>query len=547
MNIPQQALAFSLLILSVQPGFCQGPPPAPLGSPLPLNSWTLAAPPWSSDFGDLARGYSGLNEAPGWSEAGTCLSVDTNICAYLNFDVFETYADVWTNISVCSSNGSLSFWYQPNYTSMADGGNGPQSWSALISIGAYTSNASVGNWLIAIDPSASNIVFLTASNGSRQMVFKYPIDMDAGDFWQIAVAWSDTNTALYLNGELATNAQPVLYRPTVSECLAYGFFVGSLGTNGDGQARGQFQDLISYDYPLTAEEVAQDYANVSAAILNWGGTLPGGGRHGFHPDDGVPVPGGGGDFSTNGGGSAPEFVIPTYSCSTNYATCTNFWLAITNSPTQAFVSIDSTLSNLSYQIWTNADLSTTNWGLWKTLLATNSITVASPLNLNSNALFFEGMLIWSTTGSGIPDWWLMNYFNTIDINSNADYDGSGYSVLYDYEYGIDPNVISFYLTVSNQYVNTGSLPLQMTVTAGIPSYMATLVDDTNWADADWIAYNSSLSVSIGKIRAGTRFGWVCAGCRRPPNKPGTGIGPSWRRPRRCWLSPTLPPPALCSP
>jgi hypothetical protein len=157
----------------------------------------------------------------------------------------------------------------------------------------------VGDWLIAIDPPGSNILFLTSSNGSRQVVFKYPIDIDAGDFWQIGVAWSETNTALYLNGELATNAQPILYRPTISESLNYGFFVGSLGTNGDGQARGQFQDLASYDFPLTADQVAQDYARVSAAILNWGGTLPGGGFGGFHADDdGVPETSG---SPTNGG------------------------------------------------------------------------------------------------------------------------------------------------------------------------------------------------------------------------------------------------------
>jgi len=66
------------------------------------------------------------------------------------------------------------------------------------------------------------------------------------------------------------------------------------------------------------------------------------------------------------------------------------------------------------------------------------------------------------------------YFGTVDINTNADYDGNGQSVLQDYQQGIDPNIISFYLSVSNQYVNSASVPVQINVTAGMPSYMAVL-------------------------------------------------------------------------
>ncbi len=431
MNIPRcrnrpaaiLALFSSLFLLSSGAGRCQdGPPPIPPGSLFPLNSWSLSAPPWDSDYGDPARSFTGLNVASGWSDAGTCLSLDTNSQAFLNIEVYQQ-PDNWTNINVASSNGSLSFWYQPNYTSVADGGNGPGNWAALFNIGAYTTNASVGDWLLAIDPPASNILFLTTSNGSRQVVFRYPIDMDAGDWWQIGVSWSETNTCLYLNGQMATNCGPVGCRPTYSECLEYGFFVGSLGTNGDGQARGQFQDLFSYDYPQTADESAQDYARVSAAILGWGGTTPGGG--GFHANDSGPPP-----IDTNGGSggfSGPEISIPSYSFTSNYSAYGNFWLVASNSPGGVLLGIYSTLSNLTYQICTNSDLSTSNWGLWQTVTATNNITLTPPLEPGSNALFFKGTLVWSTTTLGLPDWWAMQYFGTLDIDPSAAY-GSGLEV-----------------------------------------------------------------------------------------------------------------------
>jgi hypothetical protein len=216
---------------------------------------------------------------------------------------------------VDSATGTLEFWFQPNFTSLEDGGNGIGNWASLINIGAYRPDASVGDWLLAIDPPASNVLFLTASNGARQVVFSYPIGMDAGEWWNIDLTWSETNTCLYLNGQLATNAGPVVYRPSYSECLEYGLFVGSLGTNGQGQAMGQFQNLVSYDYPLAAQDVALEYARGSAAILKAAGTVADGGFHAADGDPGPPGMPGGGDFSTNGEGTnlppACNLTIPT--------------------------------------------------------------------------------------------------------------------------------------------------------------------------------------------------------------------------------------------
>jgi hypothetical protein len=107
-----------------------------------------------------------------------------------------------------------------------------------------------------------------------------------------------------------------------------------------------------------------------------------------------------------------------------------------------------------------------------------------------------------STNNGLPSSWLTEYFGTVDISSNADYDASGMTVLQDYQQGLDPNVITFNLSVINQYVKTGSVPLQIALTAGIPYYMAALVDDTNLADAHWIPYNPLPIVSVG-----TNEGW----------------------------------------
>ncbi len=468
-----------------------GPPSIPPGSQFPPNSWSLSALPWDSDFGDPARAYTGLNVVPGWSNDGTCLSVDTN-CAYLNLEVYQQ-PDSWTNISVDSSNGSLSFWYQANYTSVADGGDGPGNWAALINIGAYTTNATVGDWLLAIDPPASNILFLTASGGSRQVVFKYPIDMDAGDWWQIGVSWSDTNTCLYLNGQLATNGGPVVYRPTYGECLEYGFFVGSLGTNGNGQARGQFQNLLSYDYPLSPDEVARDYAGISAAILDWGATIRGGG--GFHANDSGPPEVGGGD----GGGSTNS--PPAF----NFTQPTNgLWLEMTGvSNGTAYLNLHNA-TNYVYEVFSTTDLSAP-WNIETEVFpGTNQPTTPFTVPQSERGDLFLWARDWTgitSNGNQTPDWWFWYYFGTLGL-SDTNMDSAGNTLISDYQNGMDPNVIAFNLAVTNQYVKSGNVPLQITGTTGTPFYMATLVDDTNLADANWIPYNPSPLALIG-----TNEGW----------------------------------------
>ena len=50
-------------------------------------------------------------------------------------------------------------------------------------------------------------------------------------------------------------------------------YMGSDAT-GVFQGRGQFQNLEIYSFPLNAAEIAQNHANVSAVILDWGGYVP---------------------------------------------------------------------------------------------------------------------------------------------------------------------------------------------------------------------------------------------------------------------------------
>jgi hypothetical protein len=273
MKNPQQlcrlfirAFVFALLVVVLSvPGFCQsGPPALPFSL---LDGWVLDQPDWLDIYGGPPLGFTNLNTAPGWSLAGTALSVDTNCGAFLDLTVIDDFGD--TNIFLDS--GTILFWYQANWTSTADGGDGPTNWATMLSIGNWTSNAAQSAWTIAIDPDGTNLIFLAQSNGTEQIVLTAPIDFDAGDWHNIALTYSSTNCCLYLEGEPVTNTGPIAYLPTDSDCAEYGAFVGSEGSNGVFQARGQFQDLESDDGPFTADMIAEEYGDTAAVIVAAGG------------------------------------------------------------------------------------------------------------------------------------------------------------------------------------------------------------------------------------------------------------------------------------
>ncbi len=103
----------------------------------------------------------------------------------------------------------------------------------------------------------------------------------------------------------------------------------------------------------------------------------------------------------------------------------------------------------------------------------------------------------TSNGNTTPDWWFYEYFGTANL-SDSDRDSQNNTLLFDYTYNIDPNIINFSLQFTNIYWNSnasGSFSIQ----EGKPFYEAIMVDDTNYiADAVWQTYTeSNFTVNLG--------------------------------------------------
>ena len=231
-------------------------PPVPGGggfTNILLNSWSFTdTTNWLSDRGYAPLSFTNLNVSD--LGAGTALVLDSPDAAWLQYNVVEN--DSHTNLTV--DQGSVMFWFAPDWAGTNEGGTGPGQWGRLIEVGSYTADARFGWWSLYADPDGVNLYFAAQTNdGSQAIYLSAPIDWTTNRWHLLALTYCATNSALYVDGELATNGLPVTYWPG-PDVLANGFWIGS-DSNGVAQARGMFDSLKTYANVLDPDFIADTF------------------------------------------------------------------------------------------------------------------------------------------------------------------------------------------------------------------------------------------------------------------------------------------------
>jgi hypothetical protein len=224
---------------------------------IPLNSWSFQNHTnWTSDTGYAPVSFTNLS----YSDLGNgnSLVVDTNIPAWLQYNVFEN--DGTTNLTV--DTGTVMFWFAPNWSGTNQGGSGPGVFGRLLEVGTYTTNSSYGFWSLYVDDVGNNLYFSAQTNdlsGTFTNYLTVPIAWTTNYFHFITLTYSATNTALYLDGTLATNRPGVSIYPGTN-VLANGFYVGS-SSNGVNQVHGMFNSLQTFNTPLDGGTIRQIFSD----------------------------------------------------------------------------------------------------------------------------------------------------------------------------------------------------------------------------------------------------------------------------------------------
>jgi hypothetical protein len=239
------------------------PPPLPTSPGSILDYWTFDDTNWLSGHGFPPKAFYGIQSVPGWSSNALQI-IGTN--ALLQYHEMETNG--LTNI-VCP-NGTIWLWFLPNWASTNSGGAGPGAYGRLIDMGVYTTNSSYGWWSLYMDPSGTAIFFSAQTNGVGATYLNASMQWPSNHWHFVALTYSPTNSALYLDGQLATNGSGVLYYPSAAVRATNGFSIGS-DTSGLNLAQGQFDWLRTFNYPVDGGLISNYY---QAVIKAYGGGAP---------------------------------------------------------------------------------------------------------------------------------------------------------------------------------------------------------------------------------------------------------------------------------
>ena len=206
---------------------------------------------WAGDAGQLPLVASNVVGVISWST--NAVLIDTNIAML-------TYRDVETNgnANINLRAGTIRFWFSPDWSSTNAGGIGPQSEGRLIEMGSKGS--ANGWWGLVVGSSGTNIYFGTKTNSSGTLTTNLTaaISWTSNVWHQIVLTYSTNSSSLYLDGQpVFTNGLGTAYWPGLA-VRALGFTLGGSAT-GTNQARGVFDELETFNYPLGAGGIATNY------------------------------------------------------------------------------------------------------------------------------------------------------------------------------------------------------------------------------------------------------------------------------------------------
>jgi hypothetical protein len=171
----------------------------------------------------------------------------------------------------------------------------------------------------------------------------------------------------------------------------------------------------------------------------------------------------------------------------------SLWLQITNVANNIVFANLNRASDAVYEIYstTNLAVATTavsNWDIETEVFPVNTNTTPFNVPMNGRSNLFLWARDWTgitSDGNTVPEWWLWEYLETVNI-SDANLDSLGQNtLLYDFENGFDPNVVQFSLQFTNDYFYANPISGAVSIQTGEPSYVAVLVNDANFNDAVW--------------------------------------------------------------
>jgi len=198
-------------------------------------------------------------------------------------------------------------------------------------------------------------------------------------------------------------------------------------------------------------------------------------------------------LSTGSGSSGTTLSFVPYTFDTN-----KLYLQITQ-VTNGLASLNlNNATNQVYAIWEATNI-LAGWQVATEIWPTNPtvMPVTIPTSTNQNLYFrAEDWTGVTENGNTTPDWWFWENFGTTAL-SDTNLDGQGNTLLYDYQNGLNPDIINFTVRLGSQSYNTMSATGSFLPLSGVPAFETVLVNSTNFAAAPWTNYDGLVHLPLG--------------------------------------------------
>jgi hypothetical protein len=222
---------------------------------LRLGMWPFDSNSFVGLQGQTPLSVSNVGLVNGWSVLAAGVS-SSNGPAQLLYREIESGSAI-ANIN-CRE-GSLRFWFRPDWNSAGtNSGSGPGVESRLIELGSKgTTN---GWWGLVLNSTGTNLSFGTQTNNTSTLRTNVSaaIRWRSNDWQQIVLTYASNETALYLNGQAVAFGTGVSNWPGAS-VRSQGFRVGT-DAGGTNWAKGDFDNLETFNYALSVSEISTHYA-----------------------------------------------------------------------------------------------------------------------------------------------------------------------------------------------------------------------------------------------------------------------------------------------
>ncbi len=421
--------AFLMLVISCGPSALARPrqpmPPLPEMAPVLWQEHFDQAFPYDiddpstltiEDFGELVESWSGygLGRSGVLLPAYTLPGVDDQGRALIN-----------------PGSGAVRLWISPSWSSSSiKKGTGPGDLGCLLEMSAADGRSvPVVCWSLVINPDGTRISLVADSDSGVVELLGAPIQWTAGQAHFVTLNFGTNATALYLDGQLAVQGAGTIALPASVARLTFGS--ASTGTEA---VQAMIDELYSFRRPLTAADVAFYYTGNAAQAALGPITVE---------EDLVRA------ARVLAIRSQPSRTVQSdamlletleESGASAYEDGT-LWIEITGATSnEVSVAVHGTQVDMAYELLSKTNLADTIWvSEGQPFLGQDgqTATTVTP-GERTNSLFLRARSWVDSDGSGMPDWWQLQWFGQTGVDPYGDDDHDGWSNLQEYQNGTNP-------------------------------------------------------------------------------------------------------------